>query len=100
MNLTDFLSTLDYSNVIYYNGSLTTPPCSQTVNWLVVKQPVACTAEQIERFKIIEDHNYRIIQPVNDRQIQTVSVKVEPHSSSSYFYIDYFIILMLSFILI
>lgn len=52
-----------------YKGSLTTPPCSEGVNWSVVKQPIEMSKEQIEEFKEIFKMNSRPVQPVNEREI-------------------------------
>ncbi len=53
-----------------YNGSLTTPPCTEGVTWLVMKNPVTASAEQIERFAhVIHQPNNRPLQPVNARPV-------------------------------
>ncbi len=53
-----------------FNGSLTTPPCSEGVRWLVMKEPVSVSPEQIERFTSTLHHpNNRPIQPVNARPV-------------------------------
>ena len=53
-----------------YNGSLTTPPCSEGVRWLVMKEPVSVSREQVEAFKKVMGHpNNRPVQPVNARPI-------------------------------
>ena len=53
-----------------FNGSLTTPPCSEGVSWLVMKQPVEVSAEQISAFsEVIHHQNNRPIQPTNARAV-------------------------------
>jgi len=53
-----------------FNGSLTTPPCTEGVRWLVMKKPVTLSKLQINKFaKIMHMHNNRPIQPTNARVI-------------------------------
>jgi len=61
-----------HSNRDYYryNGSLTTPPCSEGVRWLVMKEPVSASKEQVEAFSHLMHHpNNRPVQPVNARSV-------------------------------
>ena len=56
----------------YYKfmGSLTTPPCTENVHWIVYKEPVTISKEQVRRFFNIFGHpNNRPIQKSNDRMI-------------------------------
>jgi carbonic anhydrase len=53
-----------------YAGSLTTPPCSEGVTWLVLKSPTQISAEQIETFAKIYPMNSRPIQPLNGRVVK------------------------------
>lgn len=60
------------SNRDYYrfNGSLTTPPCSEGVRWLVMKQPISASKEQIDQFlKVMHHPNNRPVQATNARPV-------------------------------
>lgn len=53
-----------------FSGSLTTPPCTEGVRWLLFKEIQSASAEQIKAFADLVDHgNSRPIQPVNGRVI-------------------------------
>lgn len=56
----------------YYQfmGSLTTPPCSEGVLWLVLKQPNSVSREQLKLFGQLFPNNARPVQPVNNRPIR------------------------------
>ncbi|PID77189.1 MAG: carbonic anhydrase [Deltaproteobacteria bacterium] len=54
----------------YFNGSLTTPPCSEGVRWIVFKEAQTVSKEQINAFtKVMHHPNNRPVQPVNSRLI-------------------------------
>lgn len=50
-----------------YAGSLTTPPCSEIVNWVAYKTPVEASRAQIEAFATLFPMNARPVQPLNRR---------------------------------
>jgi carbonic anhydrase len=54
-----------------FSGSLTTPPCSEGVLWLVMKEPVTVSEDQVSRFGFaIGGHpNNRPVQPLNARVV-------------------------------
>ncbi|WP_338470854.1 carbonic anhydrase family protein [Niallia sp. XMNu-256] len=52
-----------------YNGSLTTPPCTEEVKWIVFEQPIEMSKMQIQAFKEIFPDNHRPVQPLNSREI-------------------------------
>ena len=56
----------------YYTfmGSLTTPPCSEDVLWLVLKQPQKMSVEQMMIFARLYSNNARPVQPGSGRLIK------------------------------
>jgi carbonic anhydrase len=52
-----------------FNGSLTTPPCSEGVLWLVLKNPVPISDNQLMKFRRVLGNNNRPTQPINTRII-------------------------------
>jgi carbonic anhydrase len=53
-----------------FRGSLTTPPCTEGVTWLVLKTPVEVSSAQIATFAHLYSHNARPVQPRNGRVIR------------------------------
>jgi carbonic anhydrase len=52
-----------------YAGSLTTPPCSETVSWAVFASPVQASQQQIDTFAKVFPNNARPVQPLHRRFI-------------------------------
>jgi carbonic anhydrase len=62
-----------------YNGSLTTPPCSESVTWLVMSEPVSLPAEQMDRYKKLLNHNNRPLQLQKSRSVNMdVQLDISP----------------------
>lgn len=54
-----------------YEGSLTTPPCSETVSWFVFKTPITVSLEQVKQLQqLMPLHNYRDEQDLNGRIVK------------------------------
>jgi carbonic anhydrase len=53
-----------------YAGSLTTPPCSEVVTWVIMEHPITASAAQIASFKMLENVNARPQQALGGRTIQ------------------------------
>lgn len=53
-----------------YMGSLTTPPCTEDVLWMVFKQPIEVSQQQVSIFSRLYPNNARPIQPTFERLIK------------------------------
>lgn len=63
-----FPKDLDYYN---FEGSLTTPPCTEGVNWIVFKKQENISKAQVKKFsKTLGFNNNRPIQKLNGREIK------------------------------
>jgi len=60
----------DKAHYFHYVGSLTTPPCSENVQWYLLKQPSQASKEQIEAFRKYYVDNERPIQELHDRVVE------------------------------
>ena len=60
----------DNRNYYTYMGSLTTPPCSEGVLWLVLKQAQQISPEQLAIFARLYPNNTRPLQPSYSRLIK------------------------------
>ena len=65
INAYDFIP----KNQIYYHyfGSLTTPPCTEKINWNIFKSPIQASVKQINQLKSLMGENSRPVQKLNDR---------------------------------
>ena len=52
-----------------YSGSLTTPPCSEDVSWIVMKTPIEASAAQIRAFQALYEGNNRPTQSLYERAV-------------------------------
>eukprot|EP00746_Dinoflagellata_sp_MGD_P161574 gnl/MRDRNA2_/MRDRNA2_88777_c0_seq1.p1 gnl/MRDRNA2_/MRDRNA2_88777_c0~~gnl/MRDRNA2_/MRDRNA2_88777_c0_seq1.p1 ORF type:complete len:480 (-),score=115.38 gnl/MRDRNA2_/MRDRNA2_88777_c0_seq1:82-1521(-) len=73
----------------HYHGSLTTPPCSETVEWFVLDRKAAVTTEMVDAFKKLfpDPANARPVQRLNGREIvwsqETVPEEAPPARSAT-----------------
>jgi carbonic anhydrase len=52
-----------------YEGSLTTPPCSEGVQWMVMRDAVTLSQTQIDALAAAYEGNARPLQPIGDRDV-------------------------------
>ena len=69
LNLSDFIPPAqDYYT---YLGSLTTPPCTVGVDWILFDEPIQASTAQISMFTEVYDNTARPAQPLQNRRVYT-----------------------------
>jgi len=53
----------------HYQGSLTTPPCSETVHWYVLQDAAAISSKMVATMKSLFPTNSRPVQPLGERKV-------------------------------
>lgn len=73
-NLISELEDLSKASFYSYKGSLTTPPCYESVRWIVLKTPIDASKKDLRAMRRLRDHeehsicnNFRLPQPLNGR---------------------------------
>lgn len=62
----------DRQSYYTYVGSLTTPPCSENVRWLVMDTPITASTDQLDAVRAQYEGNARPLQPLGDRRLTYV----------------------------
>ncbi|CAO1426199.1 unnamed protein product [Diamesa tonsa] len=70
-SIRDLIKSLDFE-YLSYKGSMTTPPCTETVTWLVSVKPMNISSYELAEFRKIKDHegqpiksNFRALHKIN-----------------------------------
>ncbi len=69
IDINDLLDQADDLSYYHYQGSLTTPPYTETVTWLIIKQVLEASSEQIEILNRLEGNNARHVQALYNREV-------------------------------
>ena len=71
----DLLDVIPFDpGFVIYPGSLTTPPCTENVLWVIVDKPIEVSLEQINVIRNVVGDNARPIQPRNGRVVKRIAI--------------------------
>jgi len=85
LNMNDLLGKelKDMMTFYSYKGSLTTPPCSQTVNWYLFEKPVKITKAQLNHFDLRWKDNINFAcGHGNNRPVQSLNERIVKKSNN------------------
>ena len=53
-----------------YNGSMTVPPCTENMTWVIVQSPITISIRQLDKFRTIIKQNTRPLQKRNNMKLR------------------------------
>jgi len=62
----------NFRSYYQYHGSLTTPPCTEDVTWLLLRNRVAIDARKMTLLRTLQGDNTRPVQALNGRKVHEV----------------------------
>ena len=71
VNVNDLFQLAPKLEYYHYDGSLTTPPYTETVTWLIIKHVFEASPAQIATFKKLEGNNARHVQALFGRKVDS-----------------------------
>lgn len=95
ISMKKFVDELDLGNYWSYDGSLTTPPCTEGIKWSMLKTVMPISARQLKMFtKLWADDpsfangkgNNRVVQPLNQRTVYLSKEQVYWGGNPLYYY--------------
>ncbi|XP_055385120.1 carbonic anhydrase 2-like [Condylostylus longicornis] len=88
--LSSLFANIDDNRFYTYRGSLTTPPCSEAVTWVLFPDPIPISTSQISKFRHLHSSlegsvlvdNFRSVQPIGNRRIflRKINIKNTPNT--------------------